>query len=300
LFGLFARVFITTLYVLTRIELVISGNIFLSSFCTSVFPYPWQLEFQFPITSFIEGLIYFHHDSIGTLLFLSIFIRYFLAIIICYFQTPLEKIKPLYLDASRVHNEELEIIWTFIPIFILISIIRPSLSLLYSSEDCTVNPEFTIKITGNQWYWNYSVCEETAAKTNPLHDHSYFLDVSWDSYIIQLEDLQHGRLRLLEVDEPLWLPTFTPLRLVFTSNDVIHSWSVPCLRIKVDCIPGHLNQLYQTFYHARIFYRQCSELCGALHTFIPIKVDIYDFAYAYAIWITYDSVLISGKYQFKV
>jgi heme/copper-type cytochrome/quinol oxidase subunit 2 len=114
--------------------------------------------------------------------------------------------------------------------------------------------------------------------------------------MVLVEDLNHRDIRLLEVDEPLYLPVNTPIRLLFTSSDVIHSWSVPCLRIKIDCIPRRLNQVFTIIEHTGIYYRQCSELCRALHSFIPIKVDVDAFEFIYCIWLTYDPDIFTGKY----
>ena len=157
-------------------------------------------------------------------------------------------------------SDTLERAWTLIPLICLGVIAVPSLALLYRTSEVK-NPMFTIKIAGNQWYWDY---EYTANKKT----------FQFPSYIKQINRLQPGELRLLEVDNRPLLPSKTEVRLNLTSNDVLHSWALPSIAVKVDCSPGRLNQIsFQSLTHG-IFYGQCSEICGAGHSFMPIAVEV--------------------------
>lgn len=126
----------------------------------------------------------------------------------------------------------------------------------------------TVKIIGHQWYWTYEyiLAEETNNGTLT------YVTKEFDSYMIPEEMLQPGDLRLLEVDNALHLPVGMPIRLLITSTDVIHSWAVPSLGVKVDAVPGRLNEIYIFIFRKGEFYGQCSELCGVNHGFMPIKV----------------------------
>ena len=170
--------------------------------------------------------------------------------------------------ARRItHASTLEIIWTIFPSFILLLIAVPSLILLYEL-DAVAPVSLGVKIIGRQWYWSYSI-----GNSFPIFKDLITLNLpefsNWDSYMVGDETSQ---LRLLEVDNPLFLPAGIPITLFITASDVIHSWAVPALGIKVDAIPGRLNQVSFTIYDTSIFYGQCSELCGVNHGFMPIQI----------------------------
>ena len=176
-------------------------------------------------------------------------------------------------ESHQVHQIQkyLEIIWTIIPAIILLIIAIPSIMFLFKF----IEPKYfeylgglTIKITGHQWYWSYEYI--VPGQTEDGVD--IFVNKEFDSYMIPEEMLQPGDLRLLEVDNSLHLPVGVPIRLLITSADVIHSWAVPSLGIKVDAIPGRLNEVYFVIFREGEFYGQCSELCGVNHGFMPIKV----------------------------
>jgi heme/copper-type cytochrome/quinol oxidase subunit 2 len=160
------------------------------------------------------------------------------------------------------HNTLLEIIWTLIPCFILLLIAIPSFSLLYAIEDLNLI-ESTIKIIGNQWYWTFELPGELFEK-------------KFDSVMIPEEDLLDGTLRLLEVDERLKLPIEKQLRLFITASDVLHSFAVPSLGIKIDACPGRLNQVALWIKRSGVYYGQCSEICGIQHGFMPIVIEGVD------------------------
>lgn len=161
-------------------------------------------------------------------------------------------------DQYLVQNQTTEILWTILPVFILLLIASPSLKALYLLDD-PFSPNITIKATGHQWYWSY--------------EYSDFPDLEFTAYILPEVDLLPQYNRLLETDNRVVLPLSTPIRVITTGGDVIHSWTVPALGVKADAIPGRLNQISFSINRPGIFYGQCSEICGTNHRFIPIKLE---------------------------
>ena len=158
-----------------------------------------------------------------------------------------------------VQNQTTEILWTILPVFILLLIASPSLKALYLLDD-PFSPNITIKATGHQWYWSY--------------EYSDFPDLEFFSYIIPESDLKLEDIRLLETDNRVVIPLNTPVRVITTGGDVIHSWTIPSLGVKADAVPGRLNQIIFSVKRVGVFYGQCSEICGANHRFIPIKIEV--------------------------
>ena len=171
------------------------------------------------------------------------------------------KNKFVTLPKQTQHHTFLEIIWTVLPCVILLLIAIPSFSLLYAIEDFNVI-ESTIKVIGNQWYWSYEFPGNGFEKT-------------FDSVMISEIDLEDG-LRLLEVDNRLVLPIEKQIRLFITSTDVLHSWAIPSLGIKMDACPGRLNQVALWINRKGVYYGQCSEICGINHSFMPIVLQAVD------------------------
>jgi len=159
--------------------------------------------------------------------------------------------------------KRLEFIWCILPAIVLALIAGPSFSLVFSL-DSSVDPKINIKVVGKQWYWVYSF-------DNILENEFY--SYNFDSVMISEDDLTKGMHRLLEVDNRLVLPVGVPIRFIITSTDVLHSWAIPSLSLKVDAIPGRLNQFVLEIKKPGIFYGQCSELCGPMHGFMPITVQ---------------------------
>jgi len=159
-----------------------------------------------------------------------------------------------------LHNTKAELIWTTVPGVILILIGIPSLKLLYSSDEI-LNSLMTLKIKGNQWYWNYEISDLDNK------------EIEFDSYTKKDDELEDGELRLLAVDNKVYLPTLTGIRLLLTSEDVIHSWAVPSLGVKIDCIPGRINSGSLFILKEGTYYGQCSELCGQSHHEMSIVVE---------------------------
>jgi len=162
---------------------------------------------------------------------------------------------------DAIDAQIIEAIWTVLPASILLFLAMPSLRLLYLTDEIGF-PSVTIKSIGHQWYWRY--------------EYSDFPNLQFDSYILPTSELGKGEFRLLEVDNRIVVPIQIEVRLLITAADVIHSWTVPSLGIKIDAIPGRLNQLGFIVNRPGVFYGQCSEICGANHSFIPIAIEAID------------------------
>jgi len=139
----------------------------------------------------------------------------------------------------------------------------PSFALLYSMDE-VIDPIITLKVIGNQWYWSYEYSDNLEFSDEPL---------IFDSYMIQEDDLAIGQFRLLEVDNRVLVPTNSHIRVLITASDVLHSWAIPSLGIKLDACPGRLNQTSMFIKREGVFYGQCSEICGVNHAFMPIVVE---------------------------
>lgn len=214
--------------------------------------HPWQMYYQEPVTPVMETLYDFHL----MLLYIEGGIVFLVAALLIYviFRYRASKSKT---PSKVAHNTLLEIIWTTIPVLILVFIAFPSFRLLYMM-DVTPKAELTIKAIGNQWYWTYEYPDQ---------------DIKFDSNIIPDHELKPGQLRLLEVDNRVIVPINTNVRLITTSSDVIHSWAVPAFGVKRDSVPGRLNETWFNVKKEGVYYGQCSELCGVKHGFMPIVVE---------------------------
>jgi len=207
-----------------------------------------QLSFQESSSFFNNNLVFFHDNIMFYMLIILVIVGWILFSII---------INKNY-NKFLLENNFIEIIWTLIPAIILIIIAIPSLSLLYLIDE-NIEPSLTIKIIGHQWYWSYEYS-------------NFFSNIEFDSYMISTNDLNKGDFRLLETDNDLVLPVNTKIKLIVSSADVIHCWTVPSLGIKIDAIPGRLNQVNFIINRPGKFFGQCSELCGLNHSFMPISI----------------------------
>lgn len=212
-------------------------------------PYAAQLSLQEAIGPTIEEVV-FLHDHVLLLTCL-------ITLVILIFTITATMTTLTHNDPSE-EVEQLEAAWTTAPIIILILTALPSVRSLYLIEE-VFNPYLTIKASGHQWYWNYEYSDET--------------HISFDSYILQPQNLQKGSPRLLEVDNRMVIPAGLQTRIVVTAEDVLHSWAIPSLGVKVDAVPGRLNQIPLATSRTGVFFGQCSEICGANHSFIPIAVE---------------------------
>ena len=240
-------------------------------------PYAWQLGFQNPATAIMEGIINFHHDLFFFIVIIVVFTYYMLArcLLLYGWRDKSNTFKNTQKPINITHASKLEIIWTIIPAIILFLIALPSFSLLYSMDEMA-EPLMSIKAIGNQWYWTYELMDPNTflinnkfSKTGGLKLDTNFV---FDSYMIPDDELSKGQLRLLEVDNKLFLPTGINIRVLITSSDVLHSWAVPAFGIKLDSVPGRLNQTLLNIKRPGTFYGQCSEICGINHAFMPIVV----------------------------
>jgi cytochrome c oxidase subunit 2 len=219
---------------------------------------PWQLGFQDPATPVMEGIIHFHNDLMFSLVLIVVFVSWMLARVLFLFNEKFNK-KP----ATFVHGSTIEIIWTSIPALILLILAVPSFALLYSMDE-VIDPVITLKVIGSQWYWSYEYSDNLNMKEEPL---------IFDSYMVSEQDLDMGHFRLLEVDNRVVVPVETHIRILITASDVLHSWAIPSLGIKLDACPGRLNQTSMFIKREGVFYGQCSEICGVNHGFMPIVVE---------------------------
>ena len=195
----------------------------------------------------------FHDLVLGVIVFILFIVGYWLI-----FLTINDFMWSFYFEDSF-----LEFFWTCFPIVILFFIGVPSMVLLYSYES-ERSPDLSIKVRGHQWYWSY--------------DYSNFINVSFDSYIKPLFDLSFGEFRLLEVDSRVVIPLNVLVRFIVSSSDVLHSWRLPAFGLKIDANPGRLNMIQGYSNQVGLFYGQCSEICGANHSFIPICLEVVSFS----------------------
>lgn len=215
---------------------------------------PWQLGFQEPASPVMEQLNDLH-DALNILIFaVSLFVLALLVIVCLRYN---RKVNP---NPSKFsHNTFIEIVWTAIPVIIFVLIAIPSLRLLYYMDKAP-DADMTLKVIGHQWYWEYE-----------YPDHGGF---RFDSYMKEDGDLKPGEPRLLTVDNAIYVPVDTTVRVLISSVDVNHNWAVPAFGVKMDAIPGQVNETWFKATREGTFYGQCSELCGVRHGFMPIEVRV--------------------------
>lgn len=211
-----------------------------------------QLLFQDAASPIISQLISFHDHAILVLTLVTSIVG------IALISLTLNKLS----CRTILEAQQIETIWTVLPAVVLQFLALPSLRLLYLIDEVR-NPSLTVKAIGHQWYWRYQ--------------YSDFNKLSFDSYITPTEDLNKGEFRLLEVDNRIIVPINIEVRILTTSRDVIHAWTIPALGIKRDAIPGRLNQIGILINRPGIFYGQCSEICGANHSFMPIAIEAINY-----------------------
>jgi cytochrome c oxidase subunit 2 len=216
---------------------------------------PWQLGFQQAASPVMEELVWLHdHFLMYIITGISIFVLVVMIVIAVKYN---RKANPV--ASKNSHNTKLEIVWTVIPVLILVIIAIPSLRTHYIMEDES-NAEMTLKVLGYQWYWHYE-----------YPDHG---GINFDSYMKKDNELGEGDHRLLSVDNNVVVPVDTKIRVLLTGADVIHAWAVPAFGVKRDAVPGRLNETWFTATKIGRYYGQCSELCGVGHGFMPIVVDV--------------------------
>ena len=217
---------------------------------------PWQMWLQEPGSPTADVIVEFNAQLLVIETLIVIFVLGLMAYIAFRFSA---KRNPV--PSRTTHHVGLEVAWTILPIFVLVGIAVPSIKHLYFA-DRTPDAEMTLKITGNQWYWNYAYPDQG--------------NFTFDSLIIPENELKPGQPRLLSVDNKVYLPVETNIRLLMTSVDVIHNWAVPSLSIKLDTVPGRINETWTRIhekYVGKTIYGMCSELCGVNHGFMPIAIE---------------------------
>ena len=217
-------------------------------------PEPWGIAMQDAASPSAERIHAFHNMLLYIITAIAVFVLLLLLFVVARYN---KRANPN--PSQFTHNVLVEVIWTVIPIVILIVIVVPSFQLLYYT-DRAEKTEMTLKVTGYQWYWGYEYPEQNS--------------INFLSYMIPEKDIDTnmGQKRLLSVDNPVVLPVETNIKILVTGNDVIHSWAVPALGIKIDAIPGRLNETWVRIDKPGVYYGQCSEICGKDHSFMPIEI----------------------------
>ena len=214
----------------------------------------WQLSFQNPATDLMGSVVGLHNIILIVMTLVTLFVLFLLFYVSFRFSA---KRNPI--PSTTTHNTVVEVLWTAIPIVILVVLAIPSFKLLYQQEK-SENYDMTVKVIGHQWYWEYEY---------PDHGDFYF-----ESYMVQEQDLEEGDLRLLTVDNPLVIPANKNIQILITAGDVLHSWAVPSMGLKTDAVPGRLNETWVNVKEPGIYRGQCSEICGSGHGFMPVVVKV--------------------------
>uniref|UniRef100_A0AAU6PBY0 Cytochrome c oxidase subunit 2 n=1 Tax=Destinoides conspicuus TaxID=3137869 RepID=A0AAU6PBY0_9HEMI len=209
----------------------------------------WKyFSFQDPASPLMEQLVIFHDHVMMIIIFITLIVFYMMFSLYLSF----------YINRNLLEGQFIEFVWTVIPAFMLIFIALPSLRILYLIEEVN-NPLLTIKGVGHQWYWSY--------------EYSDFFQIDFDSFMNLYGESDFDSFRLLDVDNRLVVPYETQVRFLVSSFDVIHSWTVPCLGLKLDAMPGRVNQGLLYLMRCGLFFGQCSEICGSNHSFMPIVLE---------------------------
>lgn len=238
-------------------------------------PTPWQMRFQEPATDIMSEIVWFELYTLWFIVPITLFVLGLLAYVIIRYNS---KANPV--PSRTSHNTMIEIVWTVAPVVILLFIAVPSFQLLERQFTPPTEPELTIKATGYQWYWGY---EYQLGEGSDISFDALLVNSAEDRAATGKEDLAVYP-RLLAVDNEVVVPVDTTVRLLVTAGDVLHNWAMPSFGIKMDAVPGRLNE---TFFHANkegLYYGQCSELCGKDHAFMPIGVRVVSKA-DYEAWV---------------
>lgn len=218
-------------------------------------PRPWQIDFPDPASPIMAEIVGLHDVLLVVIVAIALFVTALMAYVMIRFRASANPT-----PSRTTHNPKLEVTWTVIPTLILIAIAIPSFKLLYYAETHP-EPDLTIKATGASWYWIYEYPDD---------------GIELYATMVDEEDLEPGQPRLLATDAPLVVPVDKVVRMQVTSDDVIHAWAVPAFGVKVDAVPGRLNEIWFAAEKTGTFYGQCSELCGTNHAFMPIEVKVVE------------------------
>jgi cytochrome c oxidase subunit 2 len=216
-------------------------------------PKAWGIWTQEPATPIMSQIVALHSTITVIILAITAFVFVLLGIIMVRFHHSRQPVAQQW-----SHNTLLEVVWTLIPVLILVGIAFPSFKLLFAM-DRTENADYTIKAIGHQWYWSYAYPD---------------LNITFDSNLVQDDSLQPGEPRMLTTDAHVVVPVNAVIRLQTAAEDVIHSWAVPAFGVKIDAMPGRLNETWFKAERVGHYYGQCSQLCGVNHGFMPIQIDV--------------------------
>jgi cytochrome c oxidase subunit 2 len=215
-------------------------------------PEPWQMGLQTAASPTMVSITEFHNLLLVIISYISVFVMVLLLFVLVRFNA---KRNPV--PTKTTHNTMIEVLWTAVPVMILVIIAIPSFKLLYFM-DRTTEPDMTLKVIGHQWYWSYE-----------YPDHGNF---TFDANMTFAEDLEDKSLRMMATDNNVVLPVGKKVRLLVTADDVVHSWGVPALGVKLDTVPGRLNETWVGVDRPGMYYGFCSELCGVNHSYMPIAI----------------------------
>ena len=232
---------------------VLVGLVALAAVGWAAEPKPWELGMQPPATPVKDRMNDFHNELLVIICLITVFVLGLLLYVMVRFNA---RRHPVPTQTS--HNPLIEILWTVIPVLILVIIAIPSFKLMYYM-DRVPNPDMTIKVTGHQWYWSYEYPDQNG--------------LSFDSNLIPDADLKPGQKRLLDVDNPLVVPVGAVIRVYVTGTDVIHSWFVPSFGVQEYAVIGRLNETWMKVEREGVYYGQCNQICGVNHAFMPIKIQ---------------------------
>nr|QLC45449.1 cytochrome c oxidase subunit 2 [Leptopanorpa linyejiei] len=207
-----------------------------------------NLGLQNSASPLMEQLTFFHDHTMLIVIMITILVGYMMSSL--FFNN--------YTNRYLLESQGIEVVWTILPAITLIFIALPSLRLLYLLDEIK-DPALTLKTIGHQWYWSY--------------EYSDFISLEFDSYMVPSNELDLDGFRLLDVDNRTVIPMNTQIRMLVSAADVLHSWTVPALGIKIDATPGRLNQTSFLINRPGLFFGQCSEICGANHSFMPIVIE---------------------------
>nr|YP_010872955.1 cytochrome c oxidase subunit II [Pheidole flavigaster]WGV34155.1 cytochrome c oxidase subunit II [Pheidole flavigaster] len=213
----------------------------------------WLISLQDSNSPTYDMMIFFHDFTMIILILITMLISSIMT----------SMLNNKMINRYLLQGHTIELIWTIIPMFILIFIAIPSLKILYLTDEIHDN-KISLKTIGHQWYWTY--------------EYSDFLNIEFDSFMIPTNQLQINEFRLLDVDNRCVLPFNLPIRILTTSMDVIHAWTLPALGIKMDSTPGRLNQTMLIMNRPGLYFGQCSEICGMNHSFMPIVIESTNFS----------------------
>jgi len=238
---------------LLSLVLGVIGIVAVAAVAGAAEPKPWELGLQPSATPVKERLSAFHDELLIIITLITLFVLSLLVYVIWRFN---ERRNPV--PSRTSHNTVIEMLWTVVPVLILVIIAIPSFKLMYYM-DRVPNSEMTIKVTGHQWYWSYEYPDQGG--------------LAFDSNVIPDAELKPGQKRLLDVDNPLVVPADTVIRVLVTGTDVIHSWFIPSFGVQEYAIVGRLNESWMKIEHEGTYYGQCNQICGVNHAFMPIKVE---------------------------